>query len=933
LSRTEKLLNFMILKLTCMSYRRLLAFILWMLLGLAIALCITSTNVKQTFASHTNSHLTNPSLSPQEESKPNPVTGESSPAGGSPAGGNWRTRKGHWSLVSPVLQAGLPPEGTGEPVRVTGQENRGKELYEAEQFLEVVTIWQNVAQTYQLQGDKLNQARVLSNLSLAYQKLGQWTQATTSLDRSLELLKGVEKTSSSQSKEQLKVLAQVLNTRGNLELGTGQPNRALETWQKATATYTQAEDETGVIRSLINQSQAFRALGLYRRSLSTLTQVSQILEKQPDSPIKVAALRNLGTNLRLVGKLEQAQQALQQSLAIAQKLQLPLDISAAFIDLGNIARANQNLEAALDFYQKVVAISPSQILKIRANLNLLSTAIDLERWDFARELSRTIELQLTNFPASRAVAYMRLNFARSLTRMEQAKVQDAPTIATIAQLVATTVEQAKSIGDKQAEIYALGRLGNLYETTQQWSIAQDLTQKALMLAQTYNTPDIAYLWQWQLGRLLKKQGDVSGAILSYTQAVKTLQVLRNELVAIEPDVQFSFRERVEPVYRELVSLLLQQGKTEPTQEFLRQARQVIEFLQLAELDNFFQEACLDAKLNSVERFDANAAIIYPIILPDRLEVILSLPKQPLLHYAASIEQARLENLVDKLRQTIVIRSRDDYMALSQQLYDWLLRKSEPYLSKSEVKTVVFVLDGVLRNIPMAALHDGRQFLIEKYSVALTPSLQLLPPKQLRQENLKVLGAGLTEARQGFSPLEYVDKELKEIKSEVPSLVLLNKEFTSQNLQKEIRSASFPIVHIATHGNFSSKASETFILTWDGRIQINEFDSLLQKNQQNQQRVVELLVLSACETATGDKRAALGLAGIAVRAGARSTLATLWAINDEATASFMGKFYQELTHTQQTKAEALRKSQLAILKDPYYEHPIYWAPYVLIGNWL
>ncbi|WP_243147154.1 CHAT domain-containing protein [Scytonema sp. UIC 10036] len=849
---------------------------------------MTGTNVRQVVASNTDSQLIYPFPSLQEESR-----------------------------AKDTLQ----------------QENRGKELYEGEQFLEAVTSWQNVFQAYQLQGDKLNQARVLSNLSLAYQKLGQWSQATTALNQSLEFLEGLGKTPSHQSKEQLKVLAQVLNTRGNLELATGQPEAALATWQKATATYTRVENQTGVIRSLINQSQAFRALGLNRRALSTLTQVSQILEKQPDSSIKAVALRNLGTNLRLVGKLEQAKQVLQQSLAIAQKLQSPLDISAAFIDLGNIARANRDMEAALGFYQKVVDISPSLILKLRANLNQLNTLIDIKQWDLARELSRKIEPQLVNLPASRGVIYMRLNFARSLTRISEAKIQDAPTIATIAQLVATTVEKAKSIGDKQAEIFALGRLGSLYETTQQWSIAQNLTQKALMLAQSYNTPDIAYLWQWQLGRLLKKQGDVSGAIAAYTQAVKTLQVLRNELVAVEPDVQFSFRERVEPVYRELVSLLLQPGKTEPNQESLHQARQVIESLQLAELDNFFQEACLDAKPNLIDRFDANAAVIYPIILPDRLEVILSLPQQPLLHYATPIEQNQLETLADKLRQTIVIRSRDDYMALSQQLYDWLLRQSETDLSKSEVKTLVFVLDGVLRNLPMAALHDGKQFLIEKYSVALTPSLQLLPPKHLQQENLKVLSAGLTEARQGFSPLEYVETELKEIKSEVPSVVLLNKQFTSKNLQKEIQSASFPIVHIATHGNFSSKASETFILTWDSRIQINEFDSLLKNNQQNRQQAIELLVLSACETATGDKRAALGLAGIAVRAGARSTLATLWSINDEATANFMGKFYQNLTNTQQTKAEALRQSQLAILKNPYYEHPIYWAPYVLIGNWL
>ncbi|GAB1543111.1 hypothetical protein NUACC21_57850 [Scytonema sp. NUACC21] len=864
-----------------LTYRQFIRFIFWTFLGLVFTLFIAGTGVQYIAASQP-------------------------------------------TFPSPLQQRRDNVSGMGDVAR---QEERGREYYEAEQFLEAVKVWQQILQLYQSQGDKLNQARVLSNLSLAYQKLGQWSQATDVLHQSLELLKV------NHSKEQLKVLAQVLNTQGNLQLAIGQPQAALVTWQTATTTYTYAENQTGVIRSLINQSQALRALGLYRRALSTLTQVNQILEKEPESLSKAAGLRNLGNNLRLIGKLEQAQEVLQHSLAIAQKLRSPLDISAALIDLGNIARTNQNLQSALAFYQKAVDIAPLKIIKTRAELNKLNSLIDTKQWVRALELTSRIESQLASFPPSRATVYMQLNFARSLSRLQHGNLQNAPTITRIAQLVAKTVEQAKSIGDKQAEIYALGKLGHLYEETQQWVIAQDLTQQALILAQALNIPDFAYLWQWQLGRLLKAQGDVTGAIAAYTQAVKTLQSLRSDLVTVEPDVQFSFRERVEPVYRELVSLLLQPGKTEPTQESLLQARQVIESLQLAELDNFFQEACLDTKPDIIDKFDAQAAIFYPIILPDRLEVILSLPKQPLRHYAASIAQNQLENVLENLRQNLVIRSRDDYMALSQQLYKWLLQPAETNLVKSEVKTLVFVLDGALRNIPMAALHDGKQFLIEKYNIALTPGLQLLPPKHLQQENFRVLTAGLTEARQGFSSLEYVEKELKEIKSKVPSLVLLNQEFTRNNLQKEIQTASFPVVHIATHGNFSSKASETFILTWDDKIHIDDLDNLLQKNQQGRQQAIELLVLSACETAIGDKRAALGLAGIAVRAGARSTLATLWAVNDEATADLMGEFYKQLTNRKQSKAEALRKSQLAILKDPQYEHPIYWAPYILIGNWL
>ncbi len=145
--------------------------------------------------------------------------------------------------------------------------------------------------------------------------------------------------------------------------------------------------------------------------------------------------------------------------------------------------------------------------------------------------------------------------------------------------------------------------------------------------------------------------------------------------------------------------------------------------------------------------------------------------------------------------------------------------------------------------------------------------------------------------------------------------------------------SFPVVHLATHGQFSSKADETFILTWDGRINVNQLDTLLRIRETESPNAIELLVLSACQTAAGDKRAALGLAGIAVRAGARSTLASLWNVDDKSTAELMSQFYRELTSQKLTKAEALRQAQLALLNNPKYQHPLFWAAYVLVGNWL
>jgi CHAT domain-containing protein len=168
---------------------------------------------------------------------------------------------------------------------------------------------------------------------------------------------------------------------------------------------------------------------------------------------------------------------------------------------------------------------------------------------------------------------------------------------------------------------------------------------------------------------------------------------------------------------------------------------------------------------------------------------------------------------------------------------------------------------------------------------------------------------------------------------VSSTVIRDREFTESNLKNKIQETPFPIVHLATHGQFSSNLEDTFILTWDRSIKVNEFNNLLRRDEQSRSDAIELLVLSACQTAAGDKRATLGLAGISVRAGVRSTLASLWNLDDESSALLISQFYQELVGKKVTKAEALGKAQLNLLQNPRYQHPRYWAPYVLLGNWL
>ncbi|MEH2248111.1 CHAT domain-containing protein [Nostoc sp.] len=508
----------------------------------------------------------------------------------------------------------------------------------------------------------------------------------------------------------------------------------------------------------------------------------------------------------------------------------------------------------------------------------------------------------------------------------------------IAEILASSVQQAKIIGDERAESYALGSLGEVYEHNQQLPEAQDLTQQALFIAQKIDASDIAYRLEWQLARLLKAQGNIPAAISAYDAAVTTLQSLRSDLVAVNQEVQFNFRDRVEPIYRQSVELLLQEkGQGKPD---LDKARQRIEALQLAELDNFFREACLSNQFmvldNVVDRDNPNTAIFYPIILDNHLEIIVKLPNQRLMHRTSTVKRQQVEQLITKIRETIVEPdAHQQFQAVSRQLYNWLIKPVETELKNSKVNTIIFIPDGFLRNIPMSALYNGKEYLVQNYSVAVSPGLQLFTPKPLAQKKLNVLAGGLSQPpkNEKFAPLPNVKVELKSIqKSGISTTILLDKNFTSTTLAKTINAQAFKVVHLATHGQFSSKAKDTFILAADGRINVNELDSLLKSREQKRTEPVELLVLSACETAAGDNRAALGLAGVALRAGARSTLASLWQIGDNSTALFIDEFYRQLM-TGKTTAEALHFAQLKLLESPKYNRPMYWVPYVLIGNCL
>ena len=821
-----------------------------------------------------------------------------------------------------------------------------KEYYDRGQFDLATRTLKRAVQTYKDSNDRLQEARTLSLLSLAYEQLGMMDLADSTITDALSLLQNVPATPGKDL-----VRAQILNRQGTWQLTKGQPKVAIATLETAEKFYTRADDTQGVFISKINQAQAWQSLGFFGRATKILDRLNAQLQSKPASIIKLNSLNSLGELFRQQGNFTGSKKILTQSLTLAQQLNSDTETSKVLfnlgntklaladraLDLGNRQLATTNRQQALQDYQQAATLTTFPLYRVRAKLNQLGVLIDCDLLVEAQKLAEIISSELEQLPPGRETIYAEVNFARSLMKLPLEAEQKLE----IVKILDRAISQAQNLNDQRAESLSLGTLGRYYEIKGQLDLAEHYSTLALAISQGINASDLSYQWEWQLGRLLDREQKPQAAIAAYSEAVNNLQLLRRDLIAVDSDVQFSFRQRIEPVYRQLVDLLLQSDD----RENLRRARQVIESLQLAQLENFFRSACLDAEpeqLDSIVESDLTTAVFYPIILPERLEVIVKLPGTELKHYQSDRPEAEVKAVVTQLQQYLKEPDRSsDVRELSQQLYSWLIAPVAQELNNSKVKTLAFVLDDALRNIPMGVLYNPQQqqYLLEQYAIAVAPGLQLLAPQPIAGKPLKALIGGLETKREvggkEFASLDNVSIELEQIQSQIAKgKQLLDKDFTRNNLRARLDTEEFSVIHLATHGQFSSQLEETFILTWDSLLKINDLNNLLQLNNP-QLNNIELLVLSACETALGDERAALGLAGIAVRAGARSTLATLWSVDDLSTAQLMSEFYRQLIENQVSKAEALRRAQLKLWQEQSqdWQRPYFWAAYTLVGNWL
>ncbi|MEM7362760.1 MAG: CHAT domain-containing protein [Pseudomonadota bacterium] len=692
---------------------------------------------------------------------------------------------------------------------------------------------------------------------------------------------------------------------------------------------TQARER--LLEQLVADAHAFQARGFKRRALPLLERAANLdVSKSLYLPVQL----DLAGLLFDLGAYTEAEALLVPMLSESED---PGFSARVRNELGLVVSLGVRHQQAAELFEEALSLLEDEdvpALRTRIQINHLKSLVALRRASDATDLVRDLQVRLYELPASAERIELMIAVATEMRRGFWTLSVDDRWLRQAHRLLVDAQGDAEDFDDPRLLSWATGYLGTLYEDLGEIDQAMAFSQAAVLHASEARAFESVYLWQWQVARLLADMGQKEKAIEGYSQAITSLEHVRQELIDGSP---YTFHEKIQPLFSEMSDLLLQSAyqtsDVVAKQGQLRRVQDILEQAKSAEIQDYFQNQCVlpdeSVSLNDVE---SGTATIYPIILQDRLEVLVGIDGT-IHQYISTVDDQDFVFLVNEFRDQLEFDQGDDeYQILGEEIHDLLVAPYVDLLIEKNINTLVFVPDGVLRTVPISALFDGEEYLVEQFAIATTPGLKLTLPQPLALSSSSMFAGGISEALRGFDGLPGVPVELTNLKQEYGAAVLADSAFSTDAVSEQMSSTDYSIVHIATHGHFDSNPQKSFLLTYDDKLTMNMLEDTIGQRR-NGGDPLEMLVLSACETAAGDNRAALGLAGVALKAGARSAVATLWQISDSATVRLVDEFYRQSSNTDNSKAEALRKAQQSLIEDDHLYHPSDWAPFLLIGNWL
>ena len=736
---------------------------------------------------------------------------------------------------------------------------------------------------------------------------------------------------------------------------TGRAGEAVRSWQRAIEIYREIKttrSKEKLAATLIDTARAYNDLGQPRFSIPLITEALSIAEDKKLAKVRSMAYLTLGNAYIIQENYSSAINAYQNSFKSIEQTDSELPI----VVWNNLSKAYQ--QQALITRQKAIAAESEEDI----SAGELWQQVERDRalaWQAAKKATEIREnsQSVAQVEALLQMAKLAKNNSQkssdaidSLLKAEvilsalpdsHHKVYALIELAELTQdydsrtklVLDSAVESAHKIDNPRIASFAFGAMGKHYEAQQQYDKALFWTKQAQFTAQQAQAKDSLYQWDWQAARIYNATRETEAAISAYEGAIASLQSIRTNTTQSQGNPLSGFQSDIEPIYRDYIKLLISNN---PSDSYLKQALQTKDLLLLNELENFFKDDCFELEtFTEADRFaylqKTKTAVVNTIILDNKTYAIWQLPSGKFRKYVINISQNQLNNLITQWRFDLENKENDNYLARSRQLYKLLLPpKIESYLKTSGIKNLVFVNDGILRNVPMAALHNGERFLVEDY--AITNSLGLnIRAKDSNPKIEKVTAFGLTIGINQFPPLPYVEQEINQLAEIVEAEEFLNDEFTKSNFKKQIESSKSPLIHVATHGRFSGNLENSFLQAYQSQINLPELESILSDRNLNfPNNPIELMVLSACDTATGDPRATLGMSGVAIRAGVNNVLGSLWSVNDRQIVSLINGFYDNWIQNGLSQSEALRQAQLDLIKSLDY-HPSNWSSMILVQN--
>jgi CHAT domain-containing protein/Flp pilus assembly protein TadD len=847
------------------------------------------------------------------------------------------------------------------------------------------------------------QAFSLLMLGRIYDSLGEKQKALDYYNQALPLFRAVGNKSGE---------ATTLNNIGLVYDSLGEKQKALDYYDQALSLFRAVGNKSGEATTLNNIGRVYDSLGEKQKALDYFNQALPLRRAVRDKPGEATTLNNIGLVYADLGKKQKALDYFNQALPLFRAVR---NKSGEATTLNNIGRVYDDLgekQKALDYFNQALPLR-------RAVGDKSEEATTLNNIGFVYDSLGEKQKALDYF-----------NQALPLFRAVRNKSGEAKTLNNIGRVYDSLGEKQKAldyfnqalplrraVGDKSGEAKTLNNIGSIYADLGEKQKALDHYNQALPLARVVDDRSIQAVALRNIGSLFGQQNQIDRAIAFYKQSVSIYETLRTDISSLSRQEQSRYTQTIAGTYRNLARLLTQQGR-------LSEAQQVLELLKIRELkdlelkqksnekqiiaisktekqaiDQINPEIAQEIKPQTLPPADRlsshplnqsaqsllnaqpNSALIYHLLTNDKLWILLITPDGKIQKFASADNKKAIESLTQQFRDQIKQcenRScgQSDTKALnniSQKLYQQLFPQDlQTALQQANPKHLTFALDGSLRNLPIATLHNGKQYLIEQYSISNIIAAQLTDSKDKLPNRPNILAFGVSndakipvpadiskDREDKYPALKYVSLELAAILKRDPR-PFLDSSFNLKNLKNQLPQHN--ILHLATHGIFRpNHLNYSYLLLGNNQIwNIPTIDQTLP----DRLRQIHLVTLSACETGIGDKDSTgMEIAGIShafMSQGAKSVLASLWQISDPSTALFMQRFYTHLANGK-TKAQAIQQVQKDFItgkltpteaatlraeisastdtraiapgpaSPPDYAHPFYWAPFILIGN--